>query len=86
MSQFIHTDVALAKRVYDAFNNIGDVRKEKDFWGFVKGLPSMVVQDGLLQTLSFMKAKADDKKKDKYHKVFTAFENYGKDFWELKMI
>ncbi|MFQ5753770.1 MAG: type III-B CRISPR module-associated protein Cmr5 [bacterium] len=75
-------EIKIAQRATEVLEPIrNEIEKEKDFWGFIKGLPSMIVQDGLVQTLTFIKAKSDEKKKDKYFKIYRAFETYGKDLF-----
>jgi len=80
MSEYIVPDIKIAKKVKNALGTLGSAREDKDFWGFVKGLPSMIVQEGILQSLAFMRAKKDQK----YHKVFSAFNAYAKDILNIR--
>lgn len=80
MPDYIVPDIKIAKVVKNALGTLGSATEDKDFWGFVKGLPSMIVQEGLLQSLAFMKAKKDSK----YHQVFNAFNSYAGDLLNIR--
>ena len=78
MSEYIMPEVSLAHEAKEALQKeMGNFFGEQELWGFLKGLPSMIVQEGLLQTLAFLRSK-DEKK---YHKaVYRAIENYASHF------
>jgi len=74
MADHVVPDIKIAKEVKNALGTLGSATEDKDFWGFIKSLPSMIVQEGILQSLAFMKAKKDSK----YRKVFNAFNSYAR--------
>ncbi|MHB2148303.1 type III-B CRISPR module-associated protein Cmr5 [Calditrichota bacterium LG25] len=80
MANYVVPDIKIAKEVKNALGTLGSATEDKDFWGFVKGLPSMIVQEGILQSLAFMKAKKDKK----YHQVFNAFNSYAGDLLNIR--
>ena len=49
---------------------------DKDFLGFLKGFPSNITQNGLLQTISFIKGKDDPKYKELGKRLETFFQEY----------
>lgn len=73
MEEIKNPEIEVAKEVNEALSIIGKV-PEKDFWGFVKGLPSMIIQSGLPHTLAFIRSKEGDK----YKAIYNAFNKYGK--------
>ena len=69
-------EIDIARKADQAFQKIGDIHeKEKDFLSYIKGLPTDLMQNGLVQTFVFIKQKNDDK----YKKVYTAFQDYMKE-------
>jgi CRISPR type III-B/RAMP module-associated protein Cmr5 len=79
MENYLRTEILIAqdvKRELDLLVNDIEIKDEK-FWNFVEGLPTMLVQNGLVQTFAFIKSKA--KRDDgNYGKVYNAFQNYVK--------
>ncbi len=77
-------EIAVARAVKSALDSLDDVEKDKNFWGFVKGWPSMMVRDGMLQTLSFILSKAKDSEEGKkYQELFNAINNYSREILQL---
>lgn len=56
-----------------ALKQIQKVKVDKDLANFIVGTPTMILQNGMGQTMAFLLAKADDKKEnDKYMFVYRA--------------
>lgn len=78
MKNYLRTEILIAqdvKRELDSLDNIDDEK----FWNFVEGLPTMLVQNGLVQTFAFIKSKAkgnNKKYEKKYEKIYNAFQSY----------
>ena len=74
MENIILPEAQLAQKAKAA---VGQVMADADaeFWSFVKGLPSMIVQNGLIQTLAFLKSKEEPK----YKKIYDALNEYIED-------
>ena len=74
MPDYVISDIEVARTAQGDLKNLGKTVEDKDFWGLVKALPSMIVQEGVLQTLAFLKGK----KEGKYHKIFNAINGFSK--------
>ncbi len=78
MRNYIQPEIRIAQDVKRELDSLcrGSIADEK-FWNFVEGLPTMLVQNGLVQTFVFIKSKAKEND-EKYRKVYSVFQNYVK--------
>lgn len=68
----INPDIKIAKAAKDKLNQV-DVNDE--IKNFLKGLPSMIIQNGLIQSLAFIGGKTDDE----YKKLYAIIEEFFKE-------
>lgn len=85
------------KRATDAYNKVeqikalGDEKLKKEYGSLVRGLPAMILTDGLGQALAFLKAKAKGEANSPHHHAYTHLSTWvtswaghgGADFLEL---
>lgn len=76
MENYLRTEILIARDVKRELDSLDNIKDEK-FWNFVEGLPTMLVQNGLVQTFAFIKSKAKEND-EKYGKVYNAFQSYVK--------
>ena len=57
---------------------IYEIKPNKEFVNYLKGLPSNIVQNGLIQTLAFIKGKDESKYKQLYKTLHQFFVEYFK--------
>jgi len=62
------------KCVEEAIEKLKD--KSKDYKSHVKKIPSMILSNGLGQTLAFIKAKSNSKSGDAYKLIYEQLTNY----------
>ena len=55
---------------------IGTEAMDDEFKNFLKGLPAMIGQNGLLQTISYIKGKEGDRYQQLYQFFQTFFNDY----------
>ncbi len=53
------------------------IQVDTDFKNFLKGLPSMIVQNGLIQTLAFIKGKSEER----YKKLYSILDEFFRDYF-----
>ena len=65
--QIINPEITIAQKAKRAiYDQIGTENLEANFQSFLKGLPSNIIQNGLVQTLAFIRGKSDQKYKKLY--------------------
>lgn len=69
-------EIDIAKMAKLLIDKNSKITQKEEFVSFVKGLPSNIVQNGLVQTLAFLKGKTDDQYKKIYAILNDFFNNY----------
>ncbi|HOX84350.1 MAG TPA: type III-B CRISPR module-associated protein Cmr5 [bacterium] len=69
-----------AKQIVDKLDLQGE-EKEEDFVNFLKGLPSDISQNGIMQTVLFLNSKIDKSKDKKYEKLYSNLLTFYNDYF-----
>lgn len=73
----LNPEIRIAQK---AKEKLRTVEVDEDLKNFLKGLPSMILQNGLIQTLAFIKGKPE--KETQYHKLYNIIDEFFREYFQ----